>query len=71
MIATASHTATDMRELNSRSSDGIHVRLLWRERDGRVVVSVVDTKLGDDFEVEVRAKDRAVDVFHHPYAYAA
>ena len=60
-----------MRELDHRSSDGIDVRLLWCERDGRVLVAVSDTKTGEAFSIEVREGERALDVFHHPYAYAA
>jgi hypothetical protein len=60
-----------MRELDHRVNDGIHVRLLWSEDDGRVAVAVADTKTGDAFAVEVRDGDRALDVFQHPYAYAA
>jgi hypothetical protein len=59
------------RELDSRSSDGIDVRMLWNERTGRVTVAVADAKTGDAFTVEVRDGERALDVFHHPYAYAA
>ena len=33
--------------------------------------SVDDAKTGDAFAVEVRPQDHALDVFHHPYAYAA
>jgi hypothetical protein len=60
-----------MRELDGRSSDGIHVRLLWRPHDDRVSVSVTDTKTGKAFEVAVHDRDRALEVFHHPFAYAA
>jgi len=60
-----------VRELDRRSSDRIDVRLLWRERDDRVLVSVVAGRMGDNFSIEVRAGERALDVFHHPYAYAA
>jgi hypothetical protein len=60
-----------MRELDSRSSDGIHVRLLWSGHDGRLAVAVTDEKTGDAFALDVRDGDRAMDVFHHPYAYAA
>ena len=58
------------RELDSRCNDGIEVRLLWQEADGQIVVAVNDTKTGEVFELPVRDRDRAVDVFHHPYAYA-
>ena len=60
-----------LRELHSRVSDGIHVRLLWSRQDDRTTVAVLDTKTGDSFHVDVRAHERALDVFHHPYAYAA
>jgi hypothetical protein len=36
-----------------------------------VTVALHDAKTGDGFEVEVRAGERALDVFHHPFAYAA
>jgi hypothetical protein len=61
---------TSMRELHSRVNDGIHVRLLWCEGDGRVFVAVNDHRTGDAFSVEVPENERALQVFHHPYAYA-
>ena len=64
-------TLTTMRELDSRFSDGIHVRLTYGGRDGRVAVAVLDTRSGESFSVDVRDGERALDVFHHPYAYAA
>lgn len=68
MIAQLPHT---MRELDSRSADGLQVRLLWSETDDRVMVAVADSKSGDDFSIDVRDGDNALDVFQHPYAYAA
>jgi hypothetical protein len=68
MTAQMLHTT---RELHSRVSDGIQVRMLWNERDGRVTVTVADGKTGDAFVVEVLDGERAMDVFHHPHAYAA
>jgi hypothetical protein len=64
-------TLATMRELDSRFSDGIHVRLTYCGRDGRVAVAVLDTRSGESFSVAVRDGERALDVFHHPYAYAA
>ena len=61
---------TDMQELGTRISDGIHVRLLWTSHDNRVVVAVDDSKTGDRFHVEVTGHQRALDVFQHPFAYA-
>ena len=57
------------RELDSRFSDGIDVRLLWDSENGRVSVAVSDPKTGEAFELEVADRSRAREVFHHPYAY--
>jgi hypothetical protein len=62
---------TGPRELDSRMTDGIHVQLLWHPHDGHLSVAVSDSKTAETFELEVRHGDRALDVFHHPYAYAA
>ncbi|MFZ0971021.1 MAG: hypothetical protein WAN22_02275 [Solirubrobacteraceae bacterium] len=65
-----SKIGTPTRELDSRTSDGIHVCLLWHPHDARVSVAVHDTKTGDAFQLPVPDGSRALDVFHHPYAYA-
>lgn len=65
------HRLDSMRELHGRINDGIHVRLLWRKHDARVVVAVDDAKTGDSFLVDVQSDESAMDVFHHPFAYAA
>jgi hypothetical protein len=62
---------TDFRELDHRSSDRIDVRLLWRQRDNRVIVAVADGKTGERFTIDVRDGENAHDVFHHPFAHAA
>jgi hypothetical protein len=59
------------RELNSRTVGGLQVRLLWSKDDGRVWVAVTDTRTGDCFRLDVLDAERPVDVFQHPYAYAA
>ena len=64
------HAARVIRELDRRQSDGIDVRLLWNETDDLVMVAVSDAKSGDAFELRAPPQ-RALDVFHHPYAYAA
>jgi hypothetical protein len=58
-------------ELDHRRNDRIDVWLLWREHDDQVLVSVADEKTGDQFTIEVRDGERPLDVFNHPYAYAA
>jgi hypothetical protein len=67
-MSTSATTLT--RELSHRVSDGIEVRLLWRVHDDRLLVAVSDARTGDALAVEVRHGERALDVFHHPYAYA-
>ncbi|HET6870204.1 MAG TPA: hypothetical protein VFH80_30105 [Solirubrobacteraceae bacterium] len=64
-------TPESPRELDSRLSDGIHVRLLWHPADGHVSVAVQDGKTGEAFEIAVGEGERPRDVFLHPYAYAA
>lgn len=58
------------RELDHRRADGIDVRLLWSQPDGRILLAVSDSKTGDAFSVEVEPGD-ALEAFHHPYSYAA
>jgi hypothetical protein len=59
------------RELDRRFNHGIDVRLLWHTNDGRVSVAVADARSGDAFELYVPDRARALDAFHHPYAYVA
>jgi hypothetical protein len=68
---TMSQPTTLFHELERRLNDGIEVRLLWCGKDGRVLVTVDDAKTGDAFSLVVGSHERALDVFHHPYAYAA
>ena len=58
------------RELDARECDGIHVLLLWHPREDTVTVSVDDTRAGQRFDLAV-ARDRALEAFYHPFAYAA
>jgi hypothetical protein len=58
------------RELDFRSNDGLEVALLWQPETNRLSVTVFDAKTGDDFDVDVEPS-KAMDAFHHPYAYAA
>jgi hypothetical protein len=62
---------TTMRELDSRLVDGLHVRLWWDPAVNLVWVSVLDTRSGDAFTVEVKAGQEPLDVFRHPFAYAS
>jgi hypothetical protein len=67
---TESAPAT-VHELHSRVNDGIQVRLMWRPNDDHLWVSVTDTKRREQFGIEVPDRGLALDIFHHPYAYAA
>jgi hypothetical protein len=58
-----------VRELDSRSSDGIDVMLLWNPRTNQLFVAVEDERRGDSFELDIDPAD-ALDAFRHPYAFA-
>jgi hypothetical protein len=62
---------TGLRELSSRSGNGVEVALLWQQRDNTAVVAVVDHHSGEAFVLDVQDGDNALDMFQHPYAYAA
>ena len=57
-------------ELERRADANVEVSLLWSRADNRVSVCVVDSKAGYTFELPVE-DESPLDVFHHPYAYAA
>jgi hypothetical protein len=61
---------TTTRELARRTHDGVEVALLWSPADDRLTVVVEDRKLNERFELQTR-RDNALEVFYHPYAYAA
>ena len=67
----AASAPTSTHELHSRVNDGIHVQLLWRTHDDHLWVAVNDHKQDQEFSIVVRDRKRALDVFHHPFAYAA
>jgi hypothetical protein len=57
------------KELACRESDGIAVSLRWNPDTGDVSVLVEDSELGESFVVRAEP-EQALQVFHHPYAYA-
>jgi hypothetical protein len=61
--------ATQRRELDHRSTDGIEVSLFWSTLGNRVTIELVDTRIDECLEFEV-AGEKALDAFRHPYAYA-
>jgi hypothetical protein len=64
-------STTTIRELAHRRNDGLDIRLLWDSAADRVTVSLHDGRTGEGFELDVGPDERALDVFHHPFAYAA
>jgi hypothetical protein len=57
------------RELAHRAGDGIDVYLFWNPSDDVLAVTVLD-EAGESFELVVDVHE-ALEVFEHPYAYAA
>jgi hypothetical protein len=58
------------RELAYRATDGLEIVLLWNPLTDQLTVSVSDERTGAYFELEA-GPDEALEVFQHPYAYAA
>ena len=58
-------------ELASRETNGVTVRLLWTRSTNLVTVAVDDVANDEYFELVLDEHDRALDVFHHPFAHAA
>jgi hypothetical protein len=56
-------------ELAYRESNGITISLQWSPRSNRLSVVVEDSQRGESFTLPARP-DNALEVFHHPYAYA-
>ena len=57
--------------LASRRSGTTEVALFWSKRAGRAAVAVEDEATGEHFELNVDPGDDPLDLFNHPYAYAA
>jgi hypothetical protein len=58
------------RELAYRVNDGVEVKLLWNQMTDDVTVTVSDQRSRAYFELDA-PPGGALDVFNHPYAYAA
>jgi hypothetical protein len=69
-VMTSPTPTPTTRELAARESDGLRVLLLWHPREDAVTVSVEDARVGQSFELPV-ARERALEAFYHPFAYAA
>src|SRR5438270_4331631 len=68
---TSTTTSAAPRELAFRAADGLEVALLWHPDSNVVTVAVADARTGESFELALGERDRPLDVFEHPYAYAA
>lgn len=63
-------TAHERVELAERAFDGVSVALYWTRGTDVLAVKVDDAATGDSFELVVAEKERPLDVFYHPFAYA-
>ena len=62
---------SSIQELATRTVDGLHVRLLWSAVEQEAWVSVIDVKRDHTVSVPVGENQNPLDVFRHPFAYAA
>ena len=58
-----------MTELAHRRNHDFDVALYWDTNRGELFVVVEDISAGDRFSIAA-PKARALDVFHHPFAYS-
>jgi hypothetical protein len=63
-------TNTSRRELAFRSNEGLEVTLFWSEPGDELTVTVFDSRSDELVELPA-APENALDVFEHPFAYAA
>jgi len=59
-----------MQILHERSSEGLHVQLVWNSGTDCVYVEVSDWSTGDVFRL-MPDRAKALDAFYHPFCYAA
>jgi hypothetical protein len=69
-IAAQQQSNRPTRELAYRAAHGLEVSLLWRPALDELVVCVCDQPRGAYFEI-TPTRERALDVFYHPYSYAS
>jgi hypothetical protein len=69
-MATTDATHQPYRELAYRLNDGVEVVLFWHQITDELTVTVSDERTGAYYELAADP-DQALDVFNHPYAYAA
>jgi hypothetical protein len=69
-MASTNATQQPYRELAHRMSDGVEVVLFWHQITDELTVTVSDQRSGAYFELAADPH-HALDIFDHPYAYAA
>jgi len=57
-------------ELAHRTAGSVDVTLYWDAAHSEVMVELIDRAGGASFQLVVPS-ERALDAFHHPYAYAS
>jgi hypothetical protein len=57
--------------LASCKNAGIRVALLWAADTNTIAVLVRDDSMNEQFELLVEPETNPIDVYEHPYAYAA
>jgi hypothetical protein len=67
--AAGGGAARGFRELASRESGGVSVRLFWNPREDEVFVHVQSERDNEDFVLNPSKSD-ALFAYHHPYAAA-
>jgi hypothetical protein len=70
LLDQLSAATSDRRELAHRFGAGLDVTLYWDAAGQVVTVEVVDLAAGENFQLAV-PRSRALDAFHHPFAYVA
>jgi hypothetical protein len=58
------------RELAQRTTGPVEITLYWDASGDEVMVELIDRGGGPSFQLFV-PPNRALDAFHHPYAYAS
>ena len=71
MSSTPTKCLVERRELAFRRSEGIEVSLVWISPAEALCVVVCDKRTGASFELVVESGKEALDVYRHPFAYAA
>jgi hypothetical protein len=69
-MAVTNEMQSRSRELAHRANDGVEIVLIWSKATNELTVCVSDDRTGAYFELAA-APERALDVFYHPYSYAA